>query len=78
MSNTYQQRGPHAVGRRFIRTAGRTLHRFGRAIGTLERLTERCVSRNVACLRGIRGRSERRTADDAALFRLCPERSRVV
>jgi len=38
----------------FIRTAGRTLHRFGSAIGTPERLTERCVSRNVAYLRGIR------------------------
>ena len=38
----------------FIRTAGRTLHRFGCAIGTPERLTERCVSRNVAYLRGIR------------------------
>jgi hypothetical protein len=30
------------------------LHRFGSAIGTPERLTERCVSRNVAYLRGIR------------------------
>jgi hypothetical protein len=38
----------------FIRTAGRTLHRFGSAIGTPEHLTERCVSRNVAYLRGIR------------------------
>ncbi|AHE97104.1 transposase [Thioalkalivibrio paradoxus] len=38
----------------FIRTAGRTLHRFGSAIGAPERLTERCVSRNVAYLRGIR------------------------
>jgi hypothetical protein len=38
----------------FIRTAGRTLHRFGSAIGTPARLTERCVSRNVAYLRGIR------------------------
>jgi len=38
----------------FIRTAGRTLHRFGSAIGTPEHLTERCVSRNVVYLRGIR------------------------
>jgi hypothetical protein len=38
----------------FIRTAGRTLHRFGSAIGTPEHLTARCVSRNVAYLRGIR------------------------
>ncbi|AGA33924.1 Transposase-like protein [Thioalkalivibrio nitratireducens DSM 14787] len=38
----------------FIQTAGRTLHRFGSAIGTPERLTERCVARNVAYLRGIR------------------------
>jgi hypothetical protein len=38
----------------FIRTAGRTLHRFGSAIGTPEHLTERCVCRNVAYLRGIR------------------------
>jgi hypothetical protein len=38
----------------FTQTAGRTLHRFGSAIGTPERLTERCVSRNVAYLRGIR------------------------
>ncbi len=37
----------------FIRTAGRTLHRFGSAIGTPEHLTQRCVSRNVAYLRGI-------------------------
>jgi hypothetical protein len=38
----------------FIRTAGRTLHGFGSAIGTPEHLTERCVSRNVAYLRGLR------------------------
>ena len=38
----------------FIRTAGRTLHRFGSAIGTPAHLTERCVSRDVAYLRGIR------------------------
>lgn len=38
----------------FIRTAWRTLHRFGNAIGTPAHLTERCVSRNVAYLRGIR------------------------
>lgn len=36
----------------FIRTTGGMLHRFGSAIGTLEHLTERCVSRNVAYLRG--------------------------
>ena len=39
--------------KQFIRTAGRTLRRFGTAIGTPEHLTERCVSRNVAYLRGI-------------------------
>ena len=44
----------HIDPEQFIRTAGRTLHRFGSAIGTPERLTERCVSRNVAYLRGIR------------------------
>ena len=36
-----------------IRTAGRTLHRFGSAIGTPEHMTARCVSRNVAFLRGM-------------------------
>ena len=38
----------------FIRSAGRTLRRFGSAIGTPEHMTECCVSRNVAYLRGIR------------------------
>ena len=37
----------------FIRTAGRTLHRFGTAIGTPEHMTARCVARNVAFLRGM-------------------------
>ncbi len=47
----------------FIRTAGRTLHRFGSAIGKPEHRTERCVSRNVAYLRGIRA-----TRDDGGIM----------
>jgi hypothetical protein len=30
------------------------VHRFGSAIGTPEHLTQRCVARNVAYLRGMR------------------------
>jgi REP element-mobilizing transposase RayT len=38
----------------FIQATGLTLHRFGSAIGTPEHLTQHCVARNVAYLRGIR------------------------
>jgi REP element-mobilizing transposase RayT len=44
----------HLDPEQFIQATGRTLHRFGSAIGTPEHLTQHCVARNVAYLRGMR------------------------